>query len=204
MTRDQLRQAADIIRETISARDYAALIGLPVNRAGFAQCPFHSGDHTGSLKLYDGRRGWTCFGCHASGDVIELAKRYYKLNFPQAIAKVGQDAGVPLPGLNMTYEQMQAFERTTDSARQHRADLEHEQEVAQEIEEKYWEIYDEWLEIDRRFSDFETIISRAVQCGITPPDVLVDEFNKLNMARRRITTVLDDIETRRVKYNGRT
>lgn len=199
MTREHIRQAADIIRETISARDYAALIGIPVNRAGFAQCPFHPGDHTGSLKLYDGRRGWTCFGCHASGDVIELAKRYYNLSFPQAIMKIGRDADIPIPGVKLTYEQAQAIK----IAKMRRAEFDEAQAMANEIERQYWETFDAWLEIDRRFTDFETIISRAVQCGITPPDVLTDEFDKLYAARQVVNAALDDIESRRVKYNGR-
>ena len=162
MTREQIRQAADIVLETISARDYAALIGLPVNRAGFAKCPFHSGDHDASLKLYDGQKGFHCFGCGASGDVIELAKRYYSLTFPQAIAKVASDAGIALPGTGeMTYDQAKAYK----AAQIRKEELEKSEKAKEVIEEKYFKALDNYLEADDRLADLTDPLYKEVQAA---------------------------------------
>lgn len=193
MTRDQLRQAADIIRETISARDYATLIGIPVNRAGFAQCPFHPGDHTGSLKLYDGRRGWTCFGCHASGDVIELAKRYFSLSFPQAIQKVADDAGIKLSVYSghMSREQKIAYQTAQRRIQQRKA----EEALAESVEEKYWTAFDEWKAADDELGE---IGERECQSDEPFSQELIDAINRRNAARTR----LDYYETMRIGGNA--
>ena len=66
----------DIVKESVSCKDFAEHIGLSVNRSGFCCCPFH-GEKTPSLKIYSDGRGWYCFGCHQGGDVINMAKLYY-------------------------------------------------------------------------------------------------------------------------------
>ncbi|MBQ1791227.1 MAG: hypothetical protein II008_13705, partial [Oscillospiraceae bacterium] len=173
MTREQIRQAADIVLESISAKDYAAMIGLPVNRAGFTQCPFHSGDHDASLKLYDGRKGFHCFGCGASGDVIELAKRYYSLSFPQAVAKVANDAGIALPGTGeMTYDQARAYQAAQDR----KAALLKAQAEEQAIESQYFDTLDAYMEINNHFDDMDAELTPIVLAGIIPPDDKMDDF----------------------------
>ena len=42
------------IKRLLSARQVAEFYGFQAGRSGFIPCPFHSGDHTASLKLYDG------------------------------------------------------------------------------------------------------------------------------------------------------
>lgn len=192
MTREQIRQAADIVRETVSARQYATLIGLPVNRNGFAQCPFHSGDHTGSMKLYDGTRGFHCFGCGASGDTIELAKRLYNLSFPQAIAKVAQDAGIALPGTGqMTYDQARAMQ----VAQERKAALVRQSAAQEKIEEKYWTAFDEWKAADDELGE---IGERERQSDGPFSQELIDAINRRNAARTR----LDYYEIMRIGGNA--
>lgn len=64
--------AFDIARR-VSAADVARMEGLHLVRKGgreWACCPLH-GEKTASLCFYpDGR--WYCFGCHASGDAVDL------------------------------------------------------------------------------------------------------------------------------------
>lgn len=48
--------AADI-RRMLTAQQVAEFYGFQVGRSGFMKCPFHQGDHTASLKLYDGDGG---------------------------------------------------------------------------------------------------------------------------------------------------
>ena len=59
------------IKAAVTARQAAESFGLTVNRSGMAICPFHE-DHTPSLKL-DQR--YYCFGCGATGDVIDFTAR---------------------------------------------------------------------------------------------------------------------------------
>lgn len=173
MTREEIRRAADIVRETISARQYAELIGLPVNRAGFTPCPFHSGDHDASMKLYSGTRGFHCFGCGASGDVIELAKRFYNLNFPAAITKVAEDAGIALPGMKPTYDQEQAMK----AAEKRKQELERQQKEEQAIEDAYFATLDDYLAID----DYLTEVA-AKEWEILKADAAAVVFTKEEIA----------------------
>jgi len=195
MTREQIRQAADIVRETVSARQYATLIGLPVNRNGFTQCPFHSGDHTGSMKLYDGTRGFHCFGCGASGDVIELAKRFYGLNFPAAITKVAEDAGIALPGVKPTYRQAQAI----SAAQKRKEERERQEQITQAYEAEYWATLDDWLEIDRLFTELEQKIRAILKEGNQPNDDLMDAFFGTYAAKLNIEPELERLEIGRIK-----
>ena len=79
------------IKRSLTAREVAEHYGFQVNRAGFMQCPFHGGDHTASLKLYDGQGGFHCFGCGANGSVIDFVMRLFDLNFRQAVLRINAD-----------------------------------------------------------------------------------------------------------------
>ena len=79
------------IRRTLTAQQVAEFYGFQVGRPGFIKCPFHQGDHTASLKLYDGEGGWHCFGCGANGSVIDFVMRLFDLNFRQAVLRLNAD-----------------------------------------------------------------------------------------------------------------
>lgn len=185
MTRAELNAAARIVRETVSARDYAELIGLPVNRAGFTKCPFHSGDNSASMRLYPGERGWHCFGCHASGDVIELAKRLFGLRFPDAVERVAQDAGVNLPfnqkGKEAKAQATAAMERARNQQKIERLTA----QIKEAVENRYWEIYDQWLEADRQVLDLE------LEERNHPEDGFSDDFANALMRRQELRLELD-------------
>lgn len=72
-----------------AAKDY----GLEVNRHGMARCPFHD-DHSPSMKLDD---RFYCFGCGASGDVIDFTAKYFGISLQSAAAKLCRDYGL-IPG----------------------------------------------------------------------------------------------------------
>lgn len=79
--------------------------GFEPNRAGFMRCPFHQGDHTASLKIYAGDRGWHCFGCNSGGSVIDFVMRLYDINFRQAVLRLDLDFGL---GLSQTPQRSRA------------------------------------------------------------------------------------------------
>ena len=81
------------IRETVSALDAGRMLGLVPDRRGYCRCPFHA-EKTGSLRLYEGNRGWYCFGCHKGGDVIALYREILGLSFRDAVERIGRDFGL--------------------------------------------------------------------------------------------------------------
>jgi len=71
----------DELKDKYTMRDILARYGLEV-RKGFTKCPFHKGDRTASLKVYD--NGFYCFGCGKGGDIIRFVQEYEGLNFRDA------------------------------------------------------------------------------------------------------------------------
>ena len=64
------------IKTAVTVKQAAALYGLPITTTGMTRCPFHE-DHTPSMKLND--TYYYCFGCEATGDVIDLTPAYSTL-----------------------------------------------------------------------------------------------------------------------------
>jgi DNA primase len=86
---------SDQIKSALTAREVLEAYGYRVNRANFAKCPFHD-DKTASLKVYDGTRGWHCFGCHAGRDVIDFAMLLFDLPFKDACDRLNTDFSLHL------------------------------------------------------------------------------------------------------------
>ncbi len=59
---------------------------LKPNQHNMLLCPFHD-DHSPSLKIYLQTNSFTCFGCGASGDVIEFIQVKEKCTKHEAITK---------------------------------------------------------------------------------------------------------------------
>ena len=57
------------VKAVVTVRQAAEHYGLKVGRGNMACCPFHN-DHTPSMKLNEDY--FYCFGCGATGDVIDL------------------------------------------------------------------------------------------------------------------------------------
>lgn len=80
------------IKHLLPAVAVFSAYGLPPNRSGFVQCPFHQGDRHASLKVYSGNKaGWYCFGCGAGGSVIDFAMRYFGISFREACLRLNED-----------------------------------------------------------------------------------------------------------------
>ena len=79
------------VKAAITVRQAAALYGLPITTTGMTRCSFHE-DHTPSVKLNG--TYYYCFGCEATGDVIDLTARLFDLSCLQAVRKLAQDFGL--------------------------------------------------------------------------------------------------------------
>lgn len=87
------------IKERLTARQVVELYGFHPDRSGYIQCPFHTGDNHGSLKVYDGSKsGWHCFGCGAGGSVIDFVMRLFGISFAQACLRINMDFNLGLTG----------------------------------------------------------------------------------------------------------
>ena len=85
-----LRNMYESIKAAVTARKAAESFGLTVNRSGMAACPFHE-DHTPSLKL-DQR--YYCFGCGATGDVIDFTVRLLGISNHDAAQALAERFGI--------------------------------------------------------------------------------------------------------------
>ena len=79
------------IKMAVSVKEAAEYYGLEVNRGNMVCCPFHN-DRTPSMKLNEDY--FYCFGCGASGDVIDLAARLFGLSSYDAAKKLAADFGI--------------------------------------------------------------------------------------------------------------
>lgn len=79
------------VKSAVTVRQAAALYGLPITTTGMTRCLFHE-DHTPSMKL--NVTYYYCFGCGATGDVIDLTSRLFDLSSFQAARKLAQDFGL--------------------------------------------------------------------------------------------------------------
>ncbi|HYM31995.1 MAG TPA: DNA primase [Candidatus Cybelea sp.] len=59
-------------------------------------CPFHN-EKSPSFTLSEDKGFFHCFGCGAHGDAIEFVRRSEGLSFPEAVERLAQEAGLPLP-----------------------------------------------------------------------------------------------------------
>lgn len=62
----------------------------------WACCPFH-GEKTPSFHAEDRKGRYHCFGCGVSGDHFTFLVEQEGLSFPDAVAQLAAEAGIPLP-----------------------------------------------------------------------------------------------------------
>jgi DNA primase len=98
---------AQKIRESLSMKQVAGYYGFIPDRSGFISCPFHA-EKTSSCKVYEGNRGFSCFGCGKRGSVIDFVMNLFQINFNQALLRLNSDFNLNLmnkkPDLNAIRE----------------------------------------------------------------------------------------------------
>ncbi|HJX57792.1 MAG TPA: DNA primase, partial [Thiobacillus sp.] len=72
---------------------------VPLKKAGQnyqACCPFHS-EKTPSFTVSPTKQFYHCFGCGAHGSALGFLMEYEHMGFPDAVAALAQDVGLPVP-----------------------------------------------------------------------------------------------------------
>ncbi len=92
----------DAIKHANPIEEVVARHGVALRRSGAhltGRCPFHPDEHP-SLVVYPETRSFYCFGCRASGDVIDFVRRVEGLSFRDALERLGghRDGGMSPAG----------------------------------------------------------------------------------------------------------
>ena len=153
-------QAAEVIKDTVSMRDVAGMLGFTPGRGGFMVCPFH-GDHDASLKIYDtkgGHSGWHCFGCGRGGSVIDFVMESEKCNFQMAVRIINDRMGLNLLTADDMFRQSrnQKIQRAFDQIRNAMDAIIDSREEQIEAEQRFltkWLMYIEDKPIRERTAD---------------------------------------------------
>ena len=81
----------ETVKAAVTPRMAAERYGLPIQQGGMVCCPFHA-DRTPTMKLNEDY--FYCYGCGATGDVIDLAARLFDLSKYEAVQKLAADFGI--------------------------------------------------------------------------------------------------------------
>ena len=82
------------IKDSVTARQVGERYGLEFGKSSMARCPFHN-ERTPSMKV---DRRYYCFGCHATGDAVDLAAQLLSLKPKDAAERIAQDFGITKGG----------------------------------------------------------------------------------------------------------
>ncbi len=92
---NQIRQKADIV-DIIGER-------IPLVSRGknfFGVCPFHD-DSNPSMCVSREKQIYTCFSCHATGNVYTFLMNYEHIDFKEALKYLGEKVGVNVSNINI-------------------------------------------------------------------------------------------------------
>ena len=81
----------EAVKQSVTTRQAAERYGIRVERNEMCRCPFHE-DKTPSMKL---DRRYYCFGCGATGDVIDFVSRLRGIGSKEAAILLAQDFAIP-------------------------------------------------------------------------------------------------------------
>ncbi len=73
-------------------------------------CPFHN-EKTPSFSVHPGQQFFHCFGCGASGDVLEFQMKYHNLDFPTAMKELARRYQIEIPEKPMSPQEQEKRRR---------------------------------------------------------------------------------------------
>ena len=95
----------DIINEVRRKNDIVDIIGekIPLEKRGknyFGVCPFHD-DTNPSMSVSREKQIYTCFSCHATGNVFTFLMNYEHKEFSQVLSDLASRVGITLNGVRV-------------------------------------------------------------------------------------------------------
>ena len=95
----------DLANEIRSKTDIVDIIGerIPLVARGknfFGVCPFHD-DSNPSMCVSREKQIYTCFSCHATGNVYTFLMNYEHIDFREALRYLGEKVGVNVSSINI-------------------------------------------------------------------------------------------------------
>ena len=182
---------ANEIKRSVSMPELLAAYGFETDRKGFTCCPFHH-EKTASFKAYPGDRGYHCFGCGESGDVITFVKRYFNLNFIDTLKKINEDFRLGLPiGEKLTKTKREQID--AEIFRRRKAQ-EAKKKERQSLQDDYYKLLDEYVRLEKQRKEHAP---KAIS------EVLHPDFVEAIMDLDRVSFLLDCAEMELIEYDNR-
>lgn len=142
-----IRDIAESVKCSVTIRQVVEHYGFQLNHSGFLNCPFHAGDRTASLKVYEDDQSWHCFGCGAGGSVIDFVEELFQIGALEACQRINDDFALGLPiGRKPTLREYQKMRQRFREAQKRRNE---EKVLRAAYEAKYNELWDLWSLYDR-------------------------------------------------------
>ena len=96
----------DLANTIRSKVDIVDIIGerIPLVARGknfFGKCPFHD-DNSPSMSVSREKQIYTCFSCHATGNVFTFLMNYDHLDFKEALKYLGNRVGIDTGSVKLT------------------------------------------------------------------------------------------------------
>lgn len=131
-----------IIHDSVTMEDALSVYSPSTPRRGHrCPCPIHNGKDF-NMSYTD--RGYKCFVCNASGDVISFVKEVCELSTRlDAIQRICHDFHL---GVDFHTE---ITPQVSSKVNRLRAEAEAKRKAREEWEKKYHETYDAWIELDK-------------------------------------------------------
>ncbi len=93
---DELRSRLSILEIAGKHVSWDPRKSRPAAGEYWACCPFHS-EKTPSFHIKEHEGFFKCFSCEAGGGTIQFYQKIYNASFPEAVEKLADIAGLPLP-----------------------------------------------------------------------------------------------------------
>lgn len=158
MTKEEIKQQFSMI-------DVVERYGFHPDRHGFLHCPFHSGDHTASLKIY--RDSFYCFGCHTHGDIFGFVQRMENCSFREAFRILGGDSGplsdAAITRINKRKREQKRYQKKLDDAMEGTVKASDELQAAKKRLETLEPLSTEWCTLANKIQMMQQEADRSLE-----------------------------------------
>lgn len=153
------------LKQQYSMKDIVERYGFRPDRAGFIHCPFHSGDHTASLKVYSDN--FYCFGCHTHGDIFGFVQRMENCSFKEAFKILGGDSGplsdAAITRINKRKREQKRYQKKLDDAMEGTVKASDELQAAKKRLETLEPLSTEWCVLANKIQMMQQEADRSLE-----------------------------------------